>query len=497
MSFFEDELKRLAPGISDGCVSVLEKNYGTCTGFHTGLDVMAKILNSGQPAKQTPAFNTPWLEIYADTIQIYQAKGCLIMEAFDTALMMDSRPTLPLHDAISYRINTITTQTSKGADKTSTDYISALSMLGFEVKKNLAGNHTEVNGQPISDGIESTIMWLMKDAGFKGRENISNTIKMTAEMNKYHPVQEYLEGLVWDGVPRIQKLSTYFDAVNKALFPVIFRKWLIGAVDRVFTQAQNPMLVLDGPQGCGKSYFVRWLCPLPKFFREGPIDPTSTDDKIAASENWVWEVAELGSTTRKADREALKSFLTTKAFSVRASYAHYNEQYAMMASFLGTINDEAGFLDDPTGSRRFWVAKLDGINKNYSEDLDPEQVWAEAYAAWKAGESHELDEDEYNTMQRITEEYRIISATEEALKKCFQIDPEDPYLQANFVPFTDIRAALADPTRGGLSGQDITDRKIAAALKSLGLKDTRRSISLKPGITSKKQVRGYTGLEPI
>ena len=242
MSFFEDELKRLAPGISGGCTAVLEKTYGNCVGFHTGLDVMAKILNSGQISKQTPAFGEPWSSIYSDTVQIFQAKGCLLMEAFEEALMMGSRPALPLHDAVSFRINAIAQQQAKGGGKTSADYLSALSMLGYDVRYNLAGRKKEINGEPISDNLESTIRWKMKDAGYKGKENISDTISMAAAQNEYHPVREYLSGLQWDGVTRIRDLAGFFEAVYAPIWPVVLRKWLIGAVDRVMTSAESPIL---------------------------------------------------------------------------------------------------------------------------------------------------------------------------------------------------------------------------------------------------------------
>ena len=318
-----------------------------------------------------------------------------------------------------------------------------------------------------------------------------DAVRVTGSLNQYHPIRDYLSGLLWDGDNTIEKLSSYFDAVYKPIWPTILRKWLIGAVDRVMTGAQNPMLVMDGPQGCGKSYFARWLCPMPRYFREGPIDPTSRDDKIAAAETWIWEVAELGSTTRKADREALKSFLTTKTFTARASYGHNNQQYEVISSFLGTVNDEAGFLDDPTGNRRFWVVKLDGINPAYSKEINPESIWAEAYAAWANGESHELEENERITMQDIADEYKVVNATEEALKKCFIIDPNDPKLAGNFVSFNEIRNILSD----NLSGQDLSDRKITAALKNLGLEGARKRIPLKPGVYSTQAVRGYLGLE--
>ena len=153
MSSFQDELKKLAPGISDGCAAALEKEYGNCTGFHTGLDVMAKILNSGQISKVNPAFGEPWQSLYQETVSIAQMKGCQLLSAFSEALQNGGFPTLPLYDAVNFRIAAIAQQAGKGGGKTSADYLSALSMLGYDVRYNLAGRKKEINGMPISDNL--------------------------------------------------------------------------------------------------------------------------------------------------------------------------------------------------------------------------------------------------------------------------------------------------------------------------------------------------------
>lgn len=490
---FEDDLKRLAPGVSEGCITILKTTYGDCPGFCAGLDVMARILRDGLLPKQIPAFGEPWISIYRDTVQQIQAKGLGIMDAYQSALMMTGRPTLALHDAVSFRMMALTNAARTGNSKNMDDYKAMLKMLGYDLRLNRCGMRIEVSGHMMTDYDESEIRMRMEDAQYTGKQRIMDAIMTSAKDAEYHPVQRYLEGLKWDGVPRIRKLAGYFSAAYAPIWPSLLRKWLIGAVDRVFTGAQNPMLVLDGPQGCGKSLFARWLCPLEDYFRESPIDPDSRDDKIAAAETWIWEVGELGSTTRRQDRDALKGFLSTKVFTARAPYGHNNLQYDVMSSFIGTINDEAGFLNDPTGARRFWIMTIDGINWDYEKDLDPADIWAEAYAAWRAGESRELDETETETMDSIKENYQVMNSVEEAIKSCFLIDENS----STFTSFRDIRSVLKDPTRGDLNPAEMTDRKIADALKNLGLQRTVKSISLqKPGSKTYTTIKGYLGIWP-
>jgi predicted P-loop ATPase len=99
--------------------------------------------------------------------------------------------------------------------------------------------------------------------------------------NKYHPVRDYLNSLTWDGKDHLTELIEHFE--DKAgYFEKWFRHWIVGAVAKVFEGFQNPMLVIDGPQAIGKSYFARWLCPpnLTRNFYAGAILPDSKDCRL-------------------------------------------------------------------------------------------------------------------------------------------------------------------------------------------------------------------------
>ena len=160
---------------------------------------------------------------------------------------------------------------------------------------------------------------------------------------------------------------------------------MIGAVARAYTGKQNAVLVLDGPQDIGKSQFARWLCPLPGLFKDGGINPDNKDDNLLAIRSFVWEVSELGATTRRADVEALKGFLSREQFTLRPAYAHFDVVKPGLASFVGTVNNSSGIFSDPTGSRRYWTTTVTSIDWTYTQHVTLSQVWAEAVAAYRAG----------------------------------------------------------------------------------------------------------------
>lgn len=494
-SSFVKELMRLS-GCTKACAEALEAAYGGQHDFVDGMNSIAMMIARNALPATIPKLMFPWSGILSK-INANVSTGLDVQDAWNSAIGMSTiAARVELDQLISGRAadlmnNAAPANTSSGNvsnNRQSADYVAHLAYLGYTFKLNLAGRIIEVNGEPLTDELEAEIRLKMMDAGFVRRNVVGDVIRAEAYRNSYHPVQDYLNGLAWDGKSHIEPLTRYIDFDGK-LFPSLLRKWFIGSVDRVMVGGQNPMLVLDGEQDIGKSEFVAWLCPagMKSFFREGAINPDLRDHRIAAASSWIWEVGELGSTTRRADREALKNFLTTRTFNERQAYARNSTSFQSMASFVGTINNEAGILDDPTGSRRFRVVKINSFDwRNYVQDIDVSQCWAEAVAAWKDGETNELSDIEKMIEREVAQDYQVINITEEAIKRHFHIDPANTL---QFTQFADIRRVLKDPLRGDLQGNDISDRKIAAALRTLGLSASRLYLS---SISS--TIRGYYGI---
>ena len=153
-------------------------------------------------------------------------------------------------------------------------------------------------------------------------------------------MKDYILSLSWDGLPHIEEVANHFQDKD-CVFHLWLRRWLLGAIGKALNNDQNRMLVLDGVQGIGKSYFAKWLSdPLEKYFIEAPINTDDKDVFLRLSSKWIWEVSELGSTTRRADREAIKAFLTMREITIRRPYDRYDTHKSALASFIGTVNDE-------------------------------------------------------------------------------------------------------------------------------------------------------------
>lgn len=362
------------------------------------------------------------------------------------------------------------------------DYITAINAAGVDLKLNDMSDRIELaDGRPINDFQEAAIVNRLQDYGMANAGRMRDAMKEAALRNKYHPVREYLEGLTWDG-------GNHFDALMGKLTmsspsaTVFWRKWLIGSIAKILDAQQNFMLVLLGGQGKGKSRLTEWLCPLPRLFYEGAINPDDKDSLIRLINNWIWEVAELDSTTKRSERSALKHFITTKMVKVRVPYGHYDTEKPAAASLIGTINEDGtGFLHDPTGNRRFAVVHLDDIDWSYT-GIDRNQLWAELYAAYRAGESWELTNHEREVQNKINAEHMMVSPLEELLLQHYEIDPS----QAD--KFSATMSILERLGNLGLRGDQFKLKmELTAILTKFGLPPTQKR-------TGAGRVRGYGGI---
>lgn len=206
----------------------------------------------------------------------------------------------------------------------------------------------------------------------------------------FHPVQDYLNGLSWDGVERLDTmLVDYLGAEDDELTRAMTRKHFVAAVARVMRPGckYDYVLTLIGPEGSGKSTLVR-LMGRDDWFTDSL---TSIEGKEAMEQlrgKWLIEMGEL-TNYKKSTSEAYKAFLSKQDDFYRPAYGRKAETYRRQCVFFATTNEKA-FLKGDTGNRRFWVVEcgVKPATKDPWEDLPGEvdQIWAEAVMRWKAGE---------------------------------------------------------------------------------------------------------------
>jgi putative DNA primase/helicase len=314
-----------------------------------------------------------------------------------------------------------------------------------------------------------------------------DVITVIAANNPYHPVKEYLKALVWNKQKNIQNLSSFLKGDVYGVSELYLRKWFIGACAKVFEDGiRNPVLVIDGPQHIGKSTFVRNLCWNPEYFQEGAIRPDEKDHEIKLTNKFVWEVGELENTTSKAEVGALKDFLSRVTVSTRLPYAKYPIIKPAITSFIGTINEMAGFLNDDSGSSRFRVFKIESIDFGYN-DVDISQCWAEAMHYYRQGERSDLLPAQEKLSENIKKNYQVPNPLEDAILQYFNIDPTD---NINFCTSFQIRSVILDRDYGRLTSRDYSPQRMASTLKKLGCDKKQKKFS------NNTVLQVYYGIQP-
>ncbi len=285
----------------------------------------------------------------------------------------------------------------------------------------------ECNGQRLGDIELSVIESKMADRGFASAPGVRRSLMRLASENAYHPIKEWLDGLVWGGEDVFGNLMSHFRFEHQGISERFFWRFLVGCVGKVWSDGweQNVMLTMDGIQGLGKSHLSGWLLPdsMKPYFVEGGLDPDHKDTKIRIVSNFLWEVGELQGTTKKSDIESLKNIITQRRVTVRLPYGRFDIDKPITCSFIGTVNENgAGFLNDVTGNRRFAIVKILDLDWNYIQ-LDRSQLWAQVNQAYQNGEKGTFTPAEQAEQHTINSEYDTLSHVEQILLKRYVIDP--------------------------------------------------------------------------
>lgn len=240
---------------------------------------------------------------------------------------------------------------------------------------------------------EQLYMWIANNHGVQfPKELFQMALTTVANKRRFHPIENYLQSLPeWDGAVRMERLLIdYLGAEDNIFSREAIRKLMIAAIARIYYPGIkfDNMLVLNGPQGIGKSTFFSRLF---KGFSSDSLTMLDMRDKTGSEKlqgYWALEVAEMAG-MRKADIECVKSFISRQEDIYRPAYGRVVEKHPRRCVIVGSTNSSTGFLRDISGNRRFWPVKCSGgkLKPWNLTDEELDQIWAEAMAAYSSGES--------------------------------------------------------------------------------------------------------------
>ena len=234
--------------------------------------------------------------------------------------------------------------------------------------------------------------------GTFSQRNYDVAVAKVADDRSYHPIREMFASLPeWDGVKRVDTLLVdYLGAEDNELVRAMTRKTLCAAYRRVMEPGVkfDTMLVLNGPQGIGKSTLIARLGG--EWYSDS-LNLSDMNDKTAAEKlqgYWILEIGELAG-MKKADIDKVKAFISRQDDKYRAAFGRRVTPHPRQCVFFGTTNSENGYLRDITGNRRFWDVCVTGKGRMKPWDMDGDtvsQIWAEVMVIADSGETLHLDE---------------------------------------------------------------------------------------------------------
>lgn len=223
-----------------------------------------------------------------------------------------------------------------------------------------------------------------------------------AHDNTINPPREYFDALQWDGKPRLDSWLTYYLGAEKQpaeYLKLVGRKWLCAGVARVYNPGCkfDNVLILEGPQGVGKSMALRTLATFNgvEYFADSVGDLKNKDTIMVMQGKIIIEMAELAS-FKKSENEEIKGFITRQVDEYRPPYGRLVVQRPRYFILAGSTNEQdEGYLTDRTGNRRYWPVLCGAIDFEALAN-NTQQLWAEAVYRYKQGEPLYLEKDDFD-----------------------------------------------------------------------------------------------------
>jgi predicted P-loop ATPase len=225
---------------------------------------------------------------------------------------------------------------------------------------------------------------------------------------------------------------------------------MFGCVARIMTPGSqfDTVLTLVGPGGWHKSTFFKRIAVDPDWYR-GNTPAIADPQKVglALRGHWIVELGEL-TTMRSAQREAFLEFITRTEEKFRAPYEKCEVTEKRQCGIGATANT-VEFLSALDGAiqRRFLPIEVKKIIDTDWVTAHRDELWAEAFAAWSAGEPWWIENEA--TITRLKDNFKDETPIEEKLSVFLASNPNRALLSGKSA--TEIfEIVFGDPQRKAL-----------------------------------------------
>lgn len=254
---------------------------------------------------------------------------------------------------------------------------------------------SKCSGQWLDSDDVAVCVWLRRQWGIDVPIAIAAAAAdRWARATSFNPVTERLQTLAdeWDGITRVEGwLASYMgcDAESEDMrlyLSEVGKRFLVGVIARAFQPGaqQHQMLVLEGPQGAGKSAAVRALASavIEDAYLEGFMLTENKDCLLQLRGKLLAEWSELVG-FGKREAEHVKEFLTRGQDEYRDPFGRRMVKWPRTVSFMATTNENE-YLRDASGNRRYWPVVV-GRVRLAELQADAAQIIGEAVRLYQNG----------------------------------------------------------------------------------------------------------------
>ncbi|WP_448046330.1 VapE domain-containing protein [Bradyrhizobium liaoningense] len=357
--------------------------------------------------------------------------------------------------------------------------VTALGIIGAEVRWNAWLNRPEIHGfewsrwTSVDDLVMSRLKMRFTRTGTRflvSNEFLKDTLLALSHDTQFDPVLERINGLAWDGQPRLASwLSRTCAVPNDAYHQAVGRNVIGGLVKRARTPGakHDEVMILIGKQGTAKSTLCRTLALQDDWFTDSVAFDGSPQNIVPQLfGKLVVELAELDGMAKK-EVQHIKAFITRQSDNVTLKYKAFASDFERRCIFIGTSNEDSPLVDI-TGNRRFLPVRVPGeINIAWLKS-NIEQIVAEAAHHQKAGDDFSIPREVWDVAAQHQEAARAITDVEARLIEWFS--PTE-FTKTAFVATSDL-IDLSD-----IAGWRGVHALRSAIMKRLGFEECRPHIN--------------------
>jgi len=347
----------------------------------------------------------------------------------------------------------------------------------FDHSKVIIVSKTKEYTQEIS--MEDISLHMLED-NITGCESILKKILTSPNQTRpYNPIKEYFENLSgkYLGESHIEKLCSYLRAreygdkhegyYQKRLLYTL-RKWIVASVACALGIKENDAMfvVVNNEEGIGKSTLLEFLVPemLKGYYSKSSKEMNFPD---MFTSNLLINFDEMIGLS-KSTAEQFKNIMSSQRINVSKRFTTTKQRYA---STCGTSNKDAehgGFLSSDMGTRRFAINHIDAIDWEYINNVNKDQIWAEAVMLLDQDFEYIWNPRDFKEFSEYNSRFIVQTSSFKLLKEFYRLpEPGDDDLVVFKMPveiLRDLRAAH----KVNSSMTTVSEVNIGIALKQLG-----------------------------